>query len=398
MRTTMADPDASPASELLALERRHAPGVYPARDRVFVRGEGALLFDAEGRRYLDCAAGQGVAALGHAHPRFVAAVAEQAARLVTCSAGWPTETRARLGARLAELLPLPADDARIFWCNSGTEAIEAALKFARLSTGRAGVVALERGFHGRTFGALSATHNRAYKDPFEPLVPGFRHVPPGDLGALDAAVGADVACVVLEVVQGEGGVHPLDGDYLRGAAELCRARGALLVVDEIQTGYGRTGRMFACEHHGLEPDLLCLGKAIGGGVPMGAVAIGRRVAELPSGSHGSTFGGNPLACAAGLCVLDAFREDGVLAHVAATGAWLAERLRAFGSGKVREVRGLGLMLALDLGEPAAPYVAALVEEGVIALPAGGTGIRLLPPLVIGRAELEEVLAALGRVL
>jgi acetylornithine/LysW-gamma-L-lysine aminotransferase len=387
---TMADTD------WLEQERRHAPGVYPARDRVFVRGAGALLFDAEGRRYVDCAAGQGVAALGHAHPRFVAAVAKQAAMLTTCSAGWPTATRAELGVRLAALLPLP--DARLFWCNSGTEAVEAALKFARLATKRTGFVALERGFHGRTFGALSATFNASYKTPFEPLVPGFSHVPPGDLAALDAALDERTAGLILEVVQGEGGVHPLPGDYLRAAAELARARGVLVIVDEIQTGYGRTGRMFACDHHGLEPDLLCLGKAIGGGVPMAAVAIGPRVAELPVGAHGSTFGGNPLACAAGLAVLDAFEHDGLVERAARNGAWLAERLRALDAPRVREVRGLGLMLALDVGEPAAPYVARLVDEGVIALPAGGTGIRLLPPLVIERAELEEVLSALARVL
>jgi len=393
MASTQMDDD------LLEQERRHAPGVYPSRDKVFVRGEGALLFDADGRRYVDCASGQGVAALGHAHPRFVAAVAEQAATLVTCSAGWPTAKRAELGVRLAaHLARIGMDPARIFWCNSGTEAVEAALKFARLSTGRSGVIALERGFHGRTFGALSATHNRAYKDPFEPLVPGFTHVAPGDLAALEGAVDDRTAAVILEVVQGEGGVHPLPADFLQGAAELCRARGALLIVDEIQSGYGRTGRMFACEHAGLEPDLLCLGKAIGGGVPMGAVAMGPRVAEQPPGSHGSTFGGNPLACAAGLAVLDALEHDRLIECAAETGAWLAERLRGLSSPKAKEVRGLGLMLAIDVGEPAAPHVAKLVDEGVIALPAGPHGIRLLPPLVIERAELEEVLAALERVL
>ena len=383
-------------SDLLELERRHAPGVYPARDAVFVRGEGALLFDADGRRYVDCTSGQGVAALGHAHPHFVEAVREQVGALVTLSAGWPNDRRAAFCARLAP--HLPGEMERLFLCNSGTEAVEAALKFSRLSTGRSGVVALKRAFHGRTFGALSATANEKYKTPFEPLVPGFQHVAAGDLTALEGAVDEGTACVILEVVQGEGGVHVLDPDYLRAAAELCRARGALLVVDEIQTGFGRTGRMFACDHVGLEPDLICLGKAIGGGVPMGAVALGPRVAALPTGSHGSTFGGNPLACAAGLAVLEAFEAECLVERAATVGAWFEERLGALASPAVREVRGLGLMLALDLRVRSAPFLKALVDEGVLALAAGATGIRFLPPLVVRREELEEVLAALERVL
>jgi len=384
----------APMTDYLELERRHAPGVYAPRDRVFVRGEGALLFDSEGRRYVDCAAGQGVAALGHAHPRLVAAVARQAATLVTCSAGWPNDRRAEFGARLAPYLPVK--DPRLFLCNSGTEAVEGALKFARLATGRKGIVALERAFHGRTFGALSATANPKYRDPFLPLVPGFVHVPAGDLQALGAAVGADTAGVILEVVQGEAGVLPLQGEYLRGVERLCRERGALFIVDEIQTGFGRTGRMFACEHHGLTPDLLCLGKAIGGGVPMGAVAIGPAVAPLTEGSHGSTFGGNPLACAAGLAVLDAFDEEGLVERSAELGAWFATELRKLPAPAVREVRGLGLMLAVELGRPSGPALKALVDEGVIAIAAGATGVRLLPPLVIRREDLEVALAALGR--
>ena len=383
-------------NELLELERRHAPGVYPARDTVFVRGEGALLFDSEGKRYIDCTSGQGVAALGHAHPRFVEAIREQVASLVTLSAGWPNDRRAAFCARLVPLLP--GDMGRLFLCNSGTEAVEAALKFARLSTGRPGVVALERAFHGRTYGALSATANAKYKAPFEPLVPGFRHVAPDDPAALEAALDDNTACLILEVIQGEGGVHALDPGYLRSAAELCRSRGILLVVDEIQTGFGRTGRMFACEHVGLEPDLVCLGKAIGGGVPMGAVAIGPRVAELPPGSHGSTFGGNPLACAGGLALLETFEAEGLVERAATVGAWFEERLRAIGAAQVREVRGQGLMLALDLRVRSGPYLKALVDEGVVALAAGTTGLRFLPPLVVRREELEEVLEALERVL
>lgn len=377
-------------------ELRHTSGVVPLRDIAFARGEGALLFDEEGRRYVDCAAGHGVAALGHAHPRLLAALSSQAERLITCAAGWPNAVRADYVARLVSLLPAGLE--RVFLCNSGTESIEAALKFARLATGRQGVVALERAFHGRTFGALSATANPKYRQPFEPLVPGFAHVPPNDVAALEGAVTAETACVLLELVQGEGGVHALEAAFVQRARELCDERGALLVVDEVQTGFGRTGRLFACEHYGLVPDLLCLGKAIGGGVPMGAVGIGPRVGELPPGSHGSTFGGNPLACAAGLAVLDAFAKDGLTERARTIGAWFHERLRGLSSELVRDVRGLGLMQAIELRVRAAPFVAGLLEEGIITIPTGTTAIRFLPPLVIRREELEQVLAALERVL
>jgi acetylornithine/LysW-gamma-L-lysine aminotransferase len=376
-------------------ELRYTSGVYAKRPLVLVRGRGAEVWDDAGRRYVDCAAGIGVAALGHAHPAIVEAICRQAARLVTCSEGFANDRRAALLERLVGVAPRGLR--RAFLCNSGTEAIEGAIKFARLASGRTGIVAAERGFHGRTLGALSATWEPAYREPFLPLVPGFQHVPYDDLAALDGAVGPDTAAVLLEVVQGESGVRPGSREFLRGAQALCRERGALFVLDEIQTGLGRTGRLFAAEHHGLEPDLLCLAKPLAGGVPMGAVLIGERVGELPKKVHGSTFGGNPLACAAALAVLEVMERERLPERAARLGAHALGRLRALRGPAVREARGLGLMLGLELREPVEPYLVRLVERGVLALQAGPSVLRLLPPLVVSEGDLDAVLDAVADV-
>lgn len=378
------------------LEARHGTGIYAKRPLTLVRGQGATLWDDAGRAYIDCASGQGVANVGHSHPRVVAAVQAQAATLVTCQEAVHNDVRAAYLSELAGVLPAGLD--RIFLCNSGAEAVEAAIKFARASTGRPGVVAAMRGFHGRTLGALSATWEAHYREPFAPLVPEFGHVPYGNLEALEAAITDQTAAVLLEVVQGEGGVRPAPDEFLRGAERLCRERGALLLLDEVQTGFGRTGRLFACEHSGLEPDILILGKAIAGGVPMGAVALGPRVAQMAPGTHGSTFGGNPLACAAARAVLTVMRDENLPAEAARKGEWLIERLRSLPHRRIREVRGRGLMVGLELRDRVAPHLAALQERGVLALPAGPSVLRLLPPLVISDAELEQVVQAVDEVL
>ncbi|MFQ6059581.1 MAG: aspartate aminotransferase family protein, partial [Anaerolineae bacterium] len=261
-----------PAPALMELEDSHTSGVYTKRPVVIVKGQGARLWDADGKEYIDCVGGHGVANIGHCHPRVVAAIKEQAERLITCPESLYNDQRAELQAELVRIAPPGLE--RVFLCNSGAEAVEAAIKFARLATGRPGIIAAKNSFHGRTMGALSATWRPQYRQPFEPLVPGFVHVPYNDMDALEAAIGDDTAAVLLEVVQGEGGVIVGDGDYLRGVQALCHGRGALFIVDEVQTGLGRTGCMFACEHYGLEPDMLCLAKAIAGGIPMGAVLLG----------------------------------------------------------------------------------------------------------------------------
>ncbi len=382
-------------SDFYEIETRYGAGVYAKQQLSIVRGQGASLFDAEGNEYLDCSSGHGVANLGHAHPKVAAAIAEQAATLVTLFESFPNDKRAALMQKMASLVP---GLERVFFCNSGAEAVEAALKFGRLSTGRTNIVAAMRAFHGRTFGALSATFNKKYRDGFEPLVPGFSHVPYNKVEALEAAVDEGTAAVILEVVQGEGGVYPAETEYLRAARRICDEKGALLIVDEIQTGFGRTGKMFAVQHFGITPDLLCCAKSLAGGVPMGAVLIGEKVQNLLPGAHGSTFGGNPLSCAAGLAALAAIEEEDLAGQAAAKGAYLMDKLRRINSPLIREVRGMGLMVGIELKQKVAPYLKALQEKRVIALNAGMTVIRLLPPLVISYEQMDRVAEALEEVL
>ena len=384
----------------MELERTHAAGVYPKRDVVLVRGQGARVWDDSGREYIDCAGGHGVSLLGHCHPAVTAAIAEQAKRMVTCPGIFYNDQRAKLLTRLAELTGLQ----RAFLCNSGAEAVEGAFKFGRLSAGtsgskeRTGIVATMRGFHGRTMGALSATWNKKYREPFMPLVPGFTHVPYGKIEKMEQAITNQTAAVIVEIVQGEGGVRPGSGEYFHALRRLCGERGALLIVDEVQTGFGRTGRMFAFEHHGVQPDILCLAKGMAGGVPMGAVMLGPKVRGIRRGVHGSTFGGNPLACAAALATIGVLVDEKLPAQAAEKGAYTLEKLRSIDAPVIREARGLGLMLGIELRTRARPYLEALMAHGVLALPAGPTVIRLLPPLTIGYDELDAVISAIEGVL
>lgn len=381
--------------DIFEIENQHTSGLYAKHPIAIVKGQGASLWDSTGREYIDCMGGHGVANLGHAHPAVAQAIAEQACTLVTLPETYYNDRRAALMEKMAGLVP---GLTRMFFCNSGTEALEAALKFARLSTGRSEIVAAMRGFHGRTMGALSATWNKTYREPFEPLVPGFRHVPYNQVEALDEAVTGETAAVVLEPVQGEGGVIPADLEYLQAARRLTQARGALLIDDEVQAGLGRTGKLFSIEHYGVIPDLLCLAKSLAGGLPMGAVLIGPQVHNLGPGMHGSTFGGNPLACAAALAALNVIAGEDLPRQAAEKGQYLMDRLRAIESPLVREVRGLGLMVGIELKKKVAPYLQAMTERGVLALPAGLTVIRLLPPLVIRYDQLDQVVAVLQEVL
>lgn len=380
---------------IISIEQQFTAGVYPKRSVAFVRGEGARLFTAEGRSYIDCVGGQGAANLGHAHPAITAAIQAQAERLISCPEIFHNDERAAYLGELAAALPFPS---RLFLCNSGAEANEAGIKFARMLTGRTGIVAAMRGFHGRTMGALSATWEKKYREPFEPLVPGVRHVPFGDAEELAEAVDADTAAVLLEPVQGEGGVRPAPAGYLEAVRRICDERGALLIVDEVQTGFGRTGKLFAIEHSGVVPDILLLAKSIAAGLPMGAVAVHERFGPLPGGTHGTTFGGNPLLCAVARAALRAYQAEDLPRQAAEKGAWLIEQLQAQRIPVVREVRGLGLLVGLELRVRVQPYLAALLDQGVLALPAGPNVLRLLPPLVIGMADLEQVVETVDAVL
>jgi predicted acetylornithine/succinylornithine family transaminase/N-acetyl-ornithine/N-acetyl-lysine deacetylase len=383
----------------IELENTYTSGVYSKRPVTIVRGGGALVWDVEGREYIDCTAGYGVANIGHARPEIAAAIAAQAQRLVTCPEIFYNDMRARLLERLACLLPEGLD--QTFLCNSGTEAVEGALKFARIATGRSGIVATFRGFHGRTMGALSTTWEPHYREPFTPLVPDVNHIRYNDLVSTDAAINGETAAVIIELIQGEGGVHVACEEYIHGLATLCHERGALLIIDEVQTGFGRTGRLFACQHYGLQPDILCLAKSLAGGVPMGAICLGQRVMEsghITRGIHGSSFGGNPLACAAALTTLDILEKETLPERAAALGEYALRRLKKMHSPLIREVRGKGLLLGIELKRRVQPYLEALGEHGVLALQAGSNVIRLLPPLVITQEQLDRVLNAVGEVL
>ena len=384
------------AQRIIELEDRHGSGAYAPRLPVIVRGKGARLWDIEGREYIDCMSGHGVANLGHAHPTMIRALSEQVEKLWTCPNGFYNDQRALLLAELARITPEGLD--RAFLCNSGAEAVEAAIKFARVATGRTRIVSAMRAYHGRTMGALSATWNKAYREPFAPLVPEFAFVPYDRLEPMEAAIDDSTAAVILEIVQGEGGVHPGSTEYLRGVQDLCRDRGALLIIDEVQTGFGRTGAMFACEHHDLRPDLLCMAKAIAGGVPMGATLIGPRVGEIPRRVHSTTFGGNPLACAAALASIGVIEQEGLVERAAKLGTRFRVGLESIRSPLIREVRGLGLMLAVELKSKSLPFLRALSDRGVLALPAGSTVLRFLPPLVITEAEVDTTLTHVSEVL
>ena len=378
---------------ILAAEQRYAFEVFPKRDLAIVRGDGAILYDESDRAYIDCVAGVGVASVGHANPDVARAIAEQARTLITCPGIFYNDVRARLLEKLVSVTPSRVS--RAFLCNSGTEANEAAIKFAMHATGRRRFVCAMRGFHGRTIGALSATHK--HRNAYEPLLDGFDFVPFDNVDKLRVAVSDATAAVVVEIVQGEGGVRLGDAAYFAAAREVCDAHGALLIVDEVQTGFCRTGRFFACEHHEVQPDILCLAKAMAGGMPMGAVVVGDSV-QAEVGMHGSTFGGNPLACAASLATIEVMEREGLAERARVKGARFADAFARRKSPKVRNFRQIGLMIGIELKERARPYIEALMARGVLALPAGPTVIRLLPPLVIEDEALDEVAAQLHTVL
>jgi acetylornithine/LysW-gamma-L-lysine aminotransferase len=375
-------------------ESSFASGVYSKRRVVIVRGEGAHLWDAEGKEYIDCVGGQGAANIGHGNQQVADAIYRQAQTLISCPEMFYNDQRAALVEKISRLTCM----SRVFLSNSGTESIEAGIKFARLLTGKTEIVAAMRGFHGRTFGALSATWEKKYRSPFEPLVPGYKHVPYNDLEALQNAVTDQTAAVLLEVIQGEGGVNPGKTEFLLGAQEICRKNGALLILDEVQTGFGRTGKMFAFQHHNLQPDILCIAKSIAGGIPMGATLLSATLKELPPSVHGSTFGGNPLACAAALAAMNFMEENHLPERSAELGSWFKEQLSTIQSPLIREVRGMGLMVGIELKQKVTPYLQKLMEQGVMALPAGLTVMRFLPPLVISQSDLEVVAAKVSKVL
>jgi acetylornithine/N-succinyldiaminopimelate aminotransferase len=388
--------------DVVAREARHVLQTYKRNPITFVRGAGVRLYDADGREYLDLLSGIGVAALGHAHPGLAHALADQAQTLVHTSNLFYHPLQGRLAERLASLSGLP----RAFFCNSGTEAVEACLKFARRYWFTAGeprseFVALDQSFHGRTFGSLSVTSDEHYRKPFEPLLPTVTFVRTNDAAALAAAVSRRTAAIIAEPIIGEGGVQPLTPAFAAAINDACARTGALAIADEIQSGLGRTGHPFYFQALGLKPDLIAVGKALGGGVPIGAALVAERVAHAVSyGDHGSTYGGNLLACRAALFVLEEIFDRGVLDSVRRVGPLFEQRVRAMAArhATVKEARGAGLMWGLELARDAGPVVPAALERGVVVNRTADRVVRLLPPLVITEAEAGEALDRLDAAL
>jgi len=370
--------------------------LHASRGLTLVRGEGSYLWDDKDRRYLDLMTNYGVNLLGHAHALVTDAIKLQASQLTNAHQSFETPARQDFLEALGALLPPPLS--RISFGNSGAEAVEAALKYARVATGRIGIIATHRAYHGRTFGALSATADAKYRDPFAPMLEGVRHVPFDDLDAVDRVLDDSVAAVIVEPIQGEGGVRvPADG-YLRGIRERCDARGILLICDEIQTGF-RTGSPFAFTREDIVPDILCLSKSIANGLPIGVTVTTEAVSErVPKGSHGSTFAGNPLVCAAGAATLRVLGDGELHARAAQAGARFQQKIRDLRLPQIREVRGRGLMLAVELKKPATPVIKAMQERWVLVLPGGGTVIRFLPSILIQDDQLDEGIAVLGEAL
>ena len=341
-------------------------GVYPKRDIVLVRGKGSRLYDDQGREYIDCASNIGVSNIGHGNEVVAKAIYEQYLQLGNCYSMLYNPVRARLAERLVKAAPEGLT--KVFFCNSGTEAVE---------------------------GALAATWGPEYQKPFLPMLEGLKHVPYNDFEKLEQTVNDNTAAILLEAVQGEGGIRVGDKEYFQKVRRLCDSRGVLLIIDEVQTGFGRTGTMFACEQF-VVPDILCLAKALAGGIPMGAVLCTDRI-SVPVKSHGSTFGGNPTACAAALASLDVIEKEGLVERSKTLGAFFLEQLKSIKSNKIREVRGLGLMLGIELKEKAGQYVQQLMDKGVIVLLSGVNVIRLLPPLIISKEDIESVVKVLKEV-
>ena len=393
----MDHPSHQTQTSVQEVEDQFSAGTYYKRKVVIVRGQGARLWDEEGREFIDCVGGQGAANVGHQNPYVNRAIQEQSQKLINCTELFYNDQRALLLEKLSRITP--SSISKFFLCNSGAETIEGALKFARLATGRKEIVATMRGYHGKSMGALSATWNKDYREPFAPLVPGFTHVPFDNIQKACEAISGQTAALIVEPVQGESGVRPGSRDYFLEVQEHCRRTGTLLILDEVQTGFCRTGRMFALEHFGLQPDILCMAKSIGGGIPMGAIGISESVAsKLFKLAHTSTFGGNPLACAAAHAAIQYMQDFRLAERSEQLGDEFMLELRQINSSKIREVRGLGLMVGIELKEKSGPYIQKLMEKRVLVLGAGPTVIRYLPPLVIEREDLHRVAALTSEVL
>ena len=382
---------------IIQAEADYVLHTYNRPEIVFTHGEGMYLFDSDGNKYLDFTSGMAVTALGHSDPDWSAAVAQQATQLTHISNLFHSAPQVQLAQKLVQ--NSFAD--KVFFCNSGAEANEAALKFARKvgkthHDSKTKIIAFTGGFHGRTMGSLSATYKAQYREPFAPLVPGFTFLPFNDLPAAQAAIDDDTCAVIVEPIQGEGGVNPATAEFLQGLRTACNAHHALLIFDEVQCGLGRTGTLWGHQQFGVMPDIMTLAKPLAGGLPIGATLVTQKVAEvIQPGDHGSTFAGGPLVCAAANVVFDKINQPDFLQTVQENGAYLKHRLQTLELDEIVEVRGQGLLVGVALNQPAAPIMAAARDKGVLILTAGDNVLRLAPALIVNRAEIDTAVATIA---
>ena len=385
--------------DIIDTEKRLMANVFAKKPIVIVRGKGATVWDVNGKEYVDCSGSYGVALLGHSHPKIVYAVCKQAEQLISCHSGFYNDKRAEFLQKLTSITPEGLDKA--FLSNSGAESVECALKLARKYTGKPEIIAVMGAFHGKTMGALSATWDKRYREPFQPLVPEIKHVPPDNLEKMREVVSEKTAAILVEPIRGEGGIRVSPEGYLQGLRELCDEKGILLMFDEVQTGFGRTGKLFACQHWGVTPDIMCLAKPLAGGLPLGAtVAREEIMASLKVGEHSTTYSGNPLVCAAGIAAIDVLLEEKLLERAATLGTYFKSKLEELQNKYriVKEVRGLGFMLGIEMKFEVLNILLKSLEKGVLVLDAGRNVVRFLPPLVITKEQIDTVLSVLDSII
>ncbi len=385
--------------DTITFENRLMANVFAKRPLVIIRGKGALVWDAKGKEYVDCTGSYGVALLGHSHPKVVAAICKQAETLISCHSSFYNNKRTEFLRKLMSITPKGLNKA--FLSNSGAESVECALKLARKFTGKPEIIAVMGGYHGKTMGALSATWDKKYREPFQPLVPEFKHVPPDNLEKLAQAITSKTAAVLLEPIRGEGGVRVPPDDFLPGVRELCDKNDVLLILDEVQTGFGRTGKMFGCNHWGVTSDIMCLAKPFAGGLPIGiTVAKEGIMSSLKIGEHSSTFSGSPLVCSAASAAIDVLVKDRLTERAETLGGYFKGKLEELQTkyNIVKEVRGLGLMLGMEFRYDVRNIIMRTMEEGVLILNAGRNVLRFLPPLVIERKQVDRTIHVLDEVI
>lgn len=378
-------------------ENTYSFEVYPKRNIVITKAKNATIWDINDKKYIDCASGISVANIGHCNDYVTEKIKQQLDKVVVCPGIFYNDTRAEFLEKLLSITPKNLTKA--FLCNSGAEAVEAAIKFARYTTKKTEFIAFMRGFHGRTLGALSATFDPKYRNDFKPLIEGFHHVPFNNFNKLLEKVNDNTAGIIIEPVQGEGGVNIADIEFLKQVRDLCNDKGIILIVDEIQTGFARTGELFASNHFNLEPDIMCLAKSIAGGIPMGATVVSDKI-KIDIGKHGSTFGGNPLACAGGLASIEFILQENLAQQSKEKGEYFSQKLleKQNELTVVRNIRNLGLMIGLELKTRVKPFIELLLENGLIAMPAGKTVLRLLPPLTIDYETIDQAVEIIVEVL